>query len=201
MPYKQMKEYDSRGIKESVNILMAMHCGPMLRGLRNEVILSVENRLMKEMISQLQDTPYGYLILNRGKKKCLVMLYHIERFCRYISQKEIIEALDRFGYGLSEEKSPEENMIRALFGIAQAMSEYYAGRKEFPHELGYILEYPLHDVEMFIKNQGQNSLMTGYWKVYDNLEKAKETFKKYDQVREQAIADVMAGKMFYELAI
>ena len=92
-------------------------------------------------------------------------------------------------------------MIRALFGIAQAMSEYYEGRKEFPHELGYILEYPLHDVEMFIKNQGQNSLMTGYWKVYDNLEKAKETFKKYDQVREQAIADVMAGKMFYELAV
>ena len=50
-----------------------------------------------------------------------------------------------------------------------------------------ILEYPLRDVEMYIKNQGQNSLMTGYWKVYDNLEKAKETFKKYDQVREQAI--------------
>ena len=40
MPYEQMKEYHSRGIKESVNILMAMHCGPMLRGLRNEVILS-----------------------------------------------------------------------------------------------------------------------------------------------------------------
>ncbi len=104
MPYEQMKEYHSRGIKESVNILMAMHCGPMLRGLRNEVILSVENRLMKEMICQLQETPYGYLILNRGKKKCLVMLYHIERFCRYISQKEIIKALDVFGYELSEEK-------------------------------------------------------------------------------------------------
>ena len=54
MPYEQMKEYHSRGIKESVNILMAMHCGPMLRGLRNEVILSVENRLMKGMICQLQ---------------------------------------------------------------------------------------------------------------------------------------------------
>ena len=63
------------------------------------------------------------------------------------------------------------------------------------------MEYPLRDVEMYIKNQGQNSLMTGYWKVYDNLENAKETFKKYDQVREQAIADVMAGKMFYELAV
>ena len=38
MPYEQMKEYHSRGIKESVNILMAMHCGPMLRGLRNESV-------------------------------------------------------------------------------------------------------------------------------------------------------------------
>ena len=106
---------------------------------------------------------------------------------RKILQKEVIKALDVFGYELSEEKSPEENMIRALFGIAQAMAEYYAGRAEFPHELGYILEYPLRDVEMYIKNQGQNSLMTGYWKVYDNLEKAN--------------ADVMAGKMFYELAV
>ena len=55
MPYEQMKEYHSRGIKESVNILMAMHCGPMLRGLRNEVILSVENRLMKERSSRHEE--------------------------------------------------------------------------------------------------------------------------------------------------
>ena len=53
MPYEQMKEYHSRGIKESVNILMAMHCGPMLRGLRNEVILSVENRLMEPSLDNL----------------------------------------------------------------------------------------------------------------------------------------------------
>lgn len=139
--------------------------------------------------------------LKPGKEKMSCHVVPHRKILPVYFAKEIIKALDVFGYELSEEKSPEENMIRALFGIAQAMSEYYAGRAGFPHELGYILEYPLRDVEMYIKNQGQNSLMTGYWKVYDNLEKAKETFKKYDQVREQAIADVMAGKMFYELAV
>ena len=68
MPYEQMKEYHSRGIKESVNILMAMHCGPMLRGLRNEVILSVENRLMKEMICQLQETSKDFAGIFRKKR-------------------------------------------------------------------------------------------------------------------------------------
>ena len=54
---------------------------------------------------------------------------------------------------------------------------------------------------MFIRHKGQNYLMTGYWKVYHNMEKAKETFVTYDLAREKSIQDVISGKMFYELAV
>lgn len=196
-----VKEYHNRGIREAVNMLMAMHGGPLLRGLKNTVIISVENSLLPELVEQLENTPYGYLILNRGVKKSLTMLYHIRRFRSYLSGEPVIGCLQKYGYGVSPEKDATENMMCALFELTERIGAYYDGNREFPHEIGFFLEYPLRDVEMFIRHKGQNYLMTGYWKVYHNMEKAKETFGTYDLAREKSIQDVISGKMFYELAV
>lgn len=201
MPLDIVKEYHGRGTKEAVNLLMAMHGGPLLKGLKNTIIISVENRLLPELVEQLKNTPYGYLVFNEGKEKSLTMLYHIERFRDYISQEQIVRSLQKYDYGVSVNKSCTENMMCALFELAERIAAYYAGEQEFPHEIGYFLEYPLQDVEMFIRHKGQNYLMTGYWKVYHNLDKAKEMFAKYDLAREKTVRDVISGKMFYELAV
>lgn len=201
MPLDRVKEYHDRGALEAVNMLMAMHCGPLLKGLKNAVIISVDNKLLPELVEQLEHTPYGYLVLNAGKGKSLTMLYHINRFRKYVSQPQIVRGLQKYGYRVSEKQTKRENMICALFELAERITEYYAGSREFPHEIGYFLEYPIQDVEMFIHHKGQNYLMTGYWKVYHNLEEAKKLFAKYDQAREKTVRDVMSGKMFYELAV
>jgi len=54
----------------------------------------------------------------------------------------------------------------------------------FPHEIGAFLGYPVEDVRGFISNSGRNCLLCGYWKVYENAEKARQTFKTYDRCRE-----------------
>ena len=47
------------------------------------------------------------------------------------------------------------------------------------------LQYPLEDVTSFVENRGKNFLLSGYWKVYHNIEKAKEIFTSYDKAKEE----------------
>ena len=54
----------------------------------------------------------------------------------------------------------------------------------FPHEIGAFLGYPVGDIRGFISNSGKNCLLCGYWKVYENAEKAQRTFDEYDRCRD-----------------
>lgn len=65
--------------------------------------------------------------------------------------------------------------------------EYHFEGKEFPHEIGIFLGYPIWDVEGFIEHKGQNYKFCGYWKVYQDVEGAKLKFKEYDRIRESAL--------------
>ena len=67
------------------------------------------------------------------------------------------------------------------------------GRREFPHEIGLLLGYPAADVEGFIENKGQDSLYSGYWKVYDDVEHAKRLFDAYNKCRDRLLKAVAEG--------
>ena len=56
---------------------------------------------------------------------------------------------------------------------------YKLKEDEFPHEIGLILGYPLDDVQAFIKEKGQNYKLAGIWKVYGDVESARENFNNY----------------------
>jgi hypothetical protein len=78
--------------------------------------------------------------------------------------------------------------------------DYYLSKlkmryKQFncPHELGIFLGIPLNDVIDFIQGSNKKCLGTGYWKVYNNYDKAIKIFKKYDEVRNKIIDDIMKG--------
>lgn len=195
MSAEEVSKYHKKGKSEAVNMLMALHGGPLLKGLKNAVIISVEHALFPELVQRLANTPYGYLVLYKGTTKSIMMLYHIDRFRNYLSHRQIRNGLKKYGYGVSEKKTSQENMMCALFELAERMTAYYETRERFPHEIGYFLQYPVYDVEMFIRKEGRDCLMTGYWKVYRNVERAKAVFAKYDAAKECAVADVMAGKM------
>ena len=70
---------------------------------------------------------------------------------------------------------------------------YMEGREEFPHEMGLFLGYPIEDVIGYLKNDGKNSLFTGYWKVYDNMQEKIKLFQKFEQAKEAVIRYIAAG--------
>lgn len=64
---------------------------------------------------------------------------------------------------------------------------YMRQRKDFPHEMGILLGYPIEDVQRFIEEKGKNYLCSGYWKVYQDVASKKKLFEQYENAKEELI--------------
>ena len=53
----------------------------------------------------------------------------------------------------------------------------------FPHEIGLFLGYPPEDVEGFRLHRGRDYKLCGCWKVYSDVEGARQCFRRYDRCR------------------
>ncbi|KZL90569.1 hypothetical protein CLMAG_43410 [Clostridium magnum DSM 2767] len=62
-----------------------------------------------------------------------------------------------------------------------------------PHEIGIFLGYPVDDVAFFIDCPNEKCKMVGYWKVYHDIEEAKNIFKKYDDIKNNIISLIIKG--------
>ena len=72
------------------------------------------------------------------------------------------------------------------------------GCNDFPHEIGIFLDYPIEDVKGFIENNGENFKLCGFWKVYDNEEKARKTFSNYKKCRSFLCGKLNEGTDIYK---
>ena len=59
--------------------------------------------------------------------------------------------------------------------------------------------YPLHDVKGFIRNKGNDWLLSGYWKVYANAEHAAALFDRYEYDRDLFVRAVARGRDIIDL--
>lgn len=63
--------------------------------------------------------------------------------------------------------------IRAVRELLRQLSRRLCLEREFPHEIGVFLGYPLEDVVGFIRNRGRNYTCCGYWKAYGDRRRHK----------------------------
>ncbi|BDR80354.1 hypothetical protein N072000002_06100 [Clostridium tetani] len=101
----------------------------------------------------------------------LKLFYRKESLENHLHKKENINFLQKIGYNESKDIEGYLDMLKIRY------------ESECPHELGVFLGIPLEDIEGFIDNSTENYLLTGYWKVYKNVEEAKKTFEEYDKAR------------------
>lgn len=74
-------------------------------------------------------------------------------------------------------------------------------KKDFPHEIGIFLGYPLEDVEAFIDTKGKKCILCGDWKVYHDEETARCLFCKYKHCREIYVKVYKAGRRFRDMLV
>lgn len=172
----------------------AVHCAPVLKGIKISNIMTVEKGTWKVLQKALKGSNILCIPLSIQEHREVLLLYRYEKLRQHLRKEQVQNFLKSCGYS---DMSVEAVIIK----LRNRYARYVENRQQFPHELGIILEYPVEDVQGFIKNQGKNFLLEKYWKVYQNKENAKAIFAQYDNARELAMREVIAGYALYQIAV
>lgn len=152
------------------------HCAPVLAGIKPANLFryspedpkqfALEYRVWKERfalrglrLTVLKEWESGYR---------LIYLYRAADLETALSQPGHQAFLCTLGY-------PRTGDLSACL---QRLSRRLYIEKEFPHEIGVFLGYPLEDVKGFIRHRGRNCTCSGCWKAYGDLETAWRTFTR-----------------------
>ena len=73
--------------------------------------------------------------------------------------------------------------------------------ESFPHEIGLFLGYPPEDVQGFIENRAEHCKCVGCWKVYGNVEEAKQRFRQYEKCTQVYYTQWRKGYSIERLAV
>lgn len=110
-----------------------------------------------------------FTIIPKSKNRALIFAINKRLMAKICKQRDNINFLSRYNYPLHADISQTINHI--VYRLKEA--------KEFPHEVGLFLGYPLEDVVGFIKYQGRNYLCCNSWKVYSNVNVANKLHDLY----------------------
>ena len=165
---------------------------PFLSGLRAANLVNMSRTQFKSLKPALQNTNISYYILFNGGDKFTVLLYRYQELQQYLSCLEARNILDKRGYHSTD-------VYELLFLFALNYKKFLCGMSDFPHEMGLFLAYPIEDVIGFIKNDGKNSLCTGYWKVYEDVSEKKKLFDSFELAKQRMMQLISRGLNVMEL--
>jgi len=183
----------NKNYRKRLQFRLVLQCAPFLKGLRAACIISLGHALCAEIKEALKDTDISYVILNKAGERCLVLFYRTAAFETYLNRPEVKEFLQEYGYDTFQVED-------ILIHLRERIALFFDDEEKFPHEMGVILGYPTADVAGFIEYDGQNYLLSGYWKVYGNLQHARRTFGMFDRAKVCAVNEFVAGKSIEEIA-
>lgn len=169
-------------------------CAPVLKGVKISNLITLRPGGWMQIRKYLRKSRIICVPLYIDREKEVLFLYRYDRLEAHLKRPDVRQFLQQLGY--------ESFQIADVLKQLRRRYQQYAGvGREFPHELGVLLEYPVADVEGFIKNRGENSLAVRYWKVYQNLQEAERIFRMYDEAKEQALKEIINGYPLCQVAV
>lgn len=145
------------GVKPSVTLNIGKRQGQMVS--KAKILKIVDELGLKGMV--LRETKNGYIIL----------IYRWEHLSHILNHPKAKEVLESLGYPLDR-----------VYGMMAHLRKRY----DFCHcppELGIFLGFPIEDVTDYMCGTSKACLLCGYWQVYNNVDEAEQTFKKYDAAK------------------
>ncbi|WP_315671362.1 DUF3793 family protein [Clostridium sp. 19966] len=152
---------------------------PTIAGYKPVSIITISNNY-KQMYTLWQNYGDEYMEnislkifnLQHTQEKIVIIFYNEDMLKETIFKASNKEFLYKFGY--SSDMSVESHLMhlksRFFFHVC-------------PHEMGIFLGIPLGDVEGFIECSGDKYIYCGYWKIYENVEKAIGIFDSYNRCK------------------
>lgn len=165
---------------------LVLHCAPLIVGLSMSNLFVIQRSYVRELYCLLKGSRIRLRALYVEEDKVTILLYQSDMLVSYLSRRKVKELLQVEGY--------EKFDIQAiLLMFTRRYCSYRNGERDFPHELGVLLGYPLEDVEGFIHNDGKEYLYTGYWKVYANVPAKRDIFHMFELAKETLIGMLHQG--------
>lgn len=134
-----------------------------------------------------------YIELRVEEGSSLVLFYNRETLERELSERMNRRWLVREGYSEAGTMADCLEELKRRFEAAK-------GPKEYPHEVGLFIGYPLKDVVGFMKNLPSTSKHNGAWKIYGNAVESirrMKLFKAVEGFAEKAFAQTTDLASFY----
>lgn len=180
--------------EEKFGFRVVTQCAPVLKGVKISNLITMKPGGWRKIRAYLKKSRIICIPLYADAEKEVLFLYRYEQLERHLKNREVREFLRSCGY--------ESFEVASVLVRLRRRYQLYAGiSKEFPHELGVLLGYPVGDVQGFIDNRGENSLTSRYWEVYQNPKEAEKIFDLYDRVKEQALKEIMCGRTLSHVAV
>ena len=188
-----LNRLSSRKATESLMMQIILHCAPVLKKVKMSSMFTVPAAYMRFVRSVFRGTGIQVKCLCQGAGRAVVYVYREAEVQKCLEDPQVAEFLQQYGYESTQAEACLNHLGRRVSLSAQGIESY-------PHEMGIFLGYPLEDVKGFIQHGGKDSRYTGYWKVYGDVVQAKQTFQAYDDAKECAVLEYMAGKRMNEIA-
>jgi hypothetical protein len=169
-----------------IEMQLALQCAPLIMGLKISNLLNISCKDFIPMQEIVKNSDISWYVFLESKEKLTVLLYQRESMESYLRQPEVARLLEKMGY----QSLFSEDILETL---GESYRRYMKTKKDFPHEMGLLLGYPVEDVEGFINNRGNHSLYAGYWKVYANKERKLKLFESFENAKESMIQLLSCG--------
>lgn len=190
--YKSLSTMDDR---ECIEKFLVYNASLVISGVKPSATVTlkkVNNNLydkwIKYGIEFLKSIGIEYIELRESKEALIILVYNKSELENYIFDESNRKFLINLGY-------IEENDIYSYVNNLKVRYEKF----KCPHELGIFLGFPLDDVKDFMECTNKKCLGCGYWMVYNNYDKAREIFNKYDKVKEHTVHHILKGDSSYKI--
>ncbi len=194
-----MEQYEKAGSYS--DYVLASCCMPVLLRKKPSSIVTLRKALLEEettfyveFYNKLKAAGAEYTVLAEDERCVFLFIFQRELIRAFYCGHKNHEPLD--GYQCGGDEFCVERFLQTL---KKRFTDYKSGSTDFPHEIGIFLGYPVGDVENYIAHNGKNYLVCGYWKVYDNLDKAVQKFRLYDEYKHKALEMFKSGKELNEI--
>ncbi len=166
--------------RNALETQLVLQCAPVISRLKASNLLNIGEDKEPALLQMLTDSGLLAVKLLTVSGRSTFLVYEPVKLEKYFHMPAAKKGLKNFGYkGDSLEEWIQE------FGIR--FQTYMLTKQEFPHEVGYLLGYPVEDVEGFVKYHGQNYLAMGYWKVYGHASAKLRLFAQMENEKEYMI--------------
>ena len=175
-------------------------CSPTLAGIKTGNLFSCDYKNYKGIVKDLRRI--NAILVKKGIKaipiRCLnhrVLIYIFrESFLeKDLCDKDTAKLLVRLGYNV-------ESTAECICTLSRRINSIKSS-DEFPHEIGLFLGYPFEDVKGFIEHKGRASKSIGYWKVYGDVNTAKDTFDRYKKCTSDYVTRFKDGMTLDQLTV